>query len=588
MEMPTSLGTIDAGLRRLLKFLTDTELKSLGAQVGLDEGVDEQRILDATSGLPHYEVVRLFIKAASPTLVMLQQVFDALEVLGVHTRTTGCLFVLANPTKPGQRTELIFSPQAVGMVAVWRINKDCSRVMASLQDLNHRWFTFQPVWGVLLEAAEGKWTDGDIDVVQSCIRQETVYEQEYREDSDAQEVLRYYLNEINAFRSRLETAAQGALPPELESIMSNSRQLLYASSLDQDRRQPETPNERPDEWLLQRYVSHRFMSAFDKFLEDLYLLADLIKGEEILDILRLDIWSSRPQLYEVWVMLSILRWLKSQGYKVQLQAKSASDGIPFKWNLAYSRGSRPCATIFDSKNRSIGHLFYQLYRPSGDMPDISLLKEADVSATPIWSVDPKHSLKRGYGPADYRHTAERYRDSFGAGLSLVVEYFPRPWSNPTNFGNGAKLIVDCNPSGSGLPLLLSELERFHPLMVHWLLCVDFSSSFANRRDSALQALRNRLIASGEDDRLVDEYICFAGNAVRIESMTTWLMGGSLQDPDLQAGTSFDALYEVISSFAEVVKLERVILVTDGEFDIPLEIGKKRLENDLGLDVQLII
>ena len=48
--MPTSFGTIDVGLRRLLKFLTDTELKLLGAHVGLDEGIDEQRILDATSG----------------------------------------------------------------------------------------------------------------------------------------------------------------------------------------------------------------------------------------------------------------------------------------------------------------------------------------------------------------------------------------------------------------------------------------------------------------------------------------------------------------------------------------------------------
>lgn len=585
--MPTSFGTIDVGLRRLLKFLTDTELKLLGAQVGLDEGIDEQRILDATSSLPHYEVVRLFVKAASPTLLLLQQVFDALEVLGVQTRTTGCLFILANPTKPGQRTELIFSPQAVGMVAVWPIDRDWGQVMASLQDLNHRWFTFRPVWHQLLEAGEGKWADGDIDVVQSCIRQETVYEQEYREDSDAQEVLRYYLNVINAFRSRLQAAAQGRLPPELEAIMSDSRQLLYASSVGQDRWQPETPNERPDEWLLQRYVSPHFMSAFDKFLEDLYLLADLITGEELLDILRLDIWSSRPQLYEVWVMLSILRWFKSQGYEVQLRAKSASDGIPFEWNLAYSRDSRPCATIFDSNNRSIGHLFYQLYRLSGDMPDISLLKEADASTTPIWSVDPKHSLKHGYGLADYRHTAEKYRDSFGAGLSLVVEYFPRPWLNPTNFGNGAKLIVDCNPSGAGLPLLLSELERFHPPVVHWLLCVDFSSSFANRRDNALQTLRTRLIASGEDHRLFDEYVCFAGNAVRIKSPRTWLMGGSFQSGELQAGTSFDSLYEVISSFAEAVKLERVILVTDGEFDIPLEIGKKRLENDFGLDVEVI-
>ena len=74
MEMPTSFGTIDVGLRRLLKFLTDTELKSLGAQVGLDEGIDEQRILDATSGLRHYEIVRLFVEAASRVRIPVLQV----------------------------------------------------------------------------------------------------------------------------------------------------------------------------------------------------------------------------------------------------------------------------------------------------------------------------------------------------------------------------------------------------------------------------------------------------------------------------------------------------------------------------------
>ena len=127
------------------------------------------------------------------------------------------------------------------------------------------------------------------------------------------------------------------------------------------------------------------------------------------------------------------------------------------------------------------------------MPDISMLEAADASSAPMWSLDPKHSLKGGNSLADYRHTAERYRDSFGAKHSLVVEYFRRAWSNPTDFVNGAKLIVDCNPSGSGLPLLLVELQTLDPPTIErlakQLLCVDFSSSFASRRDNALEELR---------------------------------------------------------------------------------------------------
>jgi hypothetical protein len=592
--MPTSPELIDAGLRRLIRFLTDAELQSLGTQIGLGEEIDEEHILVATSGLPHYEVVRLFLKAATPTLLLLRQVFDALEVLGVHARTTGCLFVLANPSKPGERTELVFSPQAVGMVAVWPLEKEWNRLVTSLQDLKRRWFAFKRELDQLIDDSKGKWEEGDdLDVVESYIRQESVYEQEYREDKDAQKVLSYFLNQIAAFGSRLEAAAQGTLPPEIESIMRDTRRLLVDGEVKRSRSQrweSKSPDERPEEWIVRRYVNPRFVSDFDKFLEDPSRPSPWIRSASRYDLLRLDIWSSRPQLYEVWVMLSVLRWFESQGYWVQLRrAKDTQDEAPFEWDLAYSRDSRPCAIIWDSPSKPIGYLFYQLYRSSGDMPDISMLKEADASSAPMWSLDPKHSLKGGYSLADYRRTAERYRDSFGATLSLVAEYFPRPWSNPTDFGNGAKLIVDCNPSGSGLPLLLAELETLHPpatkRLAKQLLCVDFSSSFANRRDNALQELRSRL---PRGTRFVEEYICFAGNSVRIGGTTSWLLGGMLANPHLNDGTSFASLYEVISNVVKTTIVERVILVTDGQFEIALELAETQLKDELGVGVEVIM
>ena len=287
-------------------------------------------------------------------------------------------------------------------------------------------------------------------------------------------------------------------------------------------------------------------------------------------------------------MLSVLRWVEAQGYKVQLRrAKAALNEAPFEWDLAYSRDSRPCATVFESPTRPTGHLFYQLYRPSGDMPDISMLKGAEASSAPIWSLDPKHSPRGGYGIADYRRTAERYRDSFGAKLSLIAECFPRPWSNPTDFGNGAKLFVDCNPSGSGLPLLLAELQTFHPSKARWLLCIDFSSSFADRRDGALQELWSRLRASGEEQRFVEEYIYFAGNAVSIRSTTSWLTHETLEDMGLKGGTSFAPLYAVIATWIKSTRVEKVVLVTDGKFDIPLELATTRLTEDFGVTVEVL-
>jgi hypothetical protein len=433
---------------------------------------------------------------------------------------------------------------------------------------------------------------GDLDVVQSCIEKRTVYEQNYRKDSDAQKVLGYYLSQVAAFRSRLETVDQDTLPSEIQSIMRDSRKLLTACDSAGPRRRSwrsESPPERPSERLLPHYVPPRFVSDFDKFLEDLHLLADLIQGEGLFDLLRLDIWSSRPQLYEVWVMLSILGWIEGQGYRVELRrAVDSPNKAPFEWDLAYSRDSRPCATVFDSSSTPVGHLFYQLYRPSGDMPDISMLKETDPFSAPVWSVDPKHSPRRGYALTDYRRTAERYRDSFGAKLSLVAECFPRPWSNPTDFGDGAKLFVDCNPSGSGLPLLLAELQTFHPPTAQWLLCIDFSSSFADRRDGALQRLRGRVRASGEECRFVKEYVCFAGNAVSVRATQTWLTDGTLEDPGVKGGTSFAPLYRVIGKVVKALRVQRVVLVTDGEFDIPLEVAKTRLENDLSAVVEVFM
>ena len=593
LAMPPEPDALDAGLRRLVRFLTDGELKSLGEDLALVGPIEEESILAATVDLPRYEVVRLFLKAANPTLTLLRQVFDALEALGVHVRTTGCLFVLANPTQPGERKELAFSPQLVGVVATWPVDRNWEPLKTSLEKLSHQWSAFRPAWRRLIQDAEPRMEKGDLDVVESYIHNRTVYEQRYRTDRNAQEVLSYYLGQVSAFRRRLEGGASTTLPREIQSIMWDSDELLDtgASVLGCRRQELETEaQERPAESLLRRYVSTVFVSDFDKFHEDLFLLADLIRGEALVDLLRLDIWSSRPQLYEVWVLLSVLRWLESQGYTIKLRrVTSPEEAKPFEWHLAYSRDSRPCATVLKPSSKTVGHLFFQLYRPSGDMPDISMLEGADASSAPLWSLDPKHSPRGGYGPADYRRTAERYRDSFGAKLSLVAECFPRPWSNPTDFGGGAKLIGDCSPSGSGLPLLLAELEAIHPPIKRRLLCVDFSSSFANQRYHALQKLLGRLSAAGNEHSLFEDYVCFAGNATRVQGTTTWLESERFEEPaGLKTGTAFEPLYSAISEAAQTAKLQEVILVTDGEFDVSLEVVKMRLTNELGLGVEVIM
>ncbi len=70
------------------------------------------------------------------------------------------------------------------------------------------------------------------------------------------------------------------------------------------------------------------------------------------------------------------------------------------------------------------------------MPDISLLSGPSVDAKAMWSLDPKHSEAGGYTLSDYKETAERYKTSFGADLSLVAEYFDKSGlglENPVEF-----------------------------------------------------------------------------------------------------------------------------------------------------------
>jgi len=308
-------------------------------------------------------------------------------------------------------------------------------------------------------------------------------------------------------------------------------------------------------------------------------------------MLQIDIWSARPQLFEIWVLMTLLRWIHSRGYAIEfLKTENKGEGSPFRWNLSYSKDSKPCAVV-RHRDGSKQFVFYQLYRPSGDMPDISLLEDDDSSSRPVWSVDPKHSEKGGYSRQDYEATANRYRDSFGARLSLIIEYFERPdlgGINPIEFGPRAKLIRDCRPDGAGLPILFSELAEFHPQMSQVLVCIDCSSSFSSSQQTALESLRQSL----KNDRrpFTREYICFAGSALIVDGFDKWISSEecSMMLPlGLVSGTASEPLFKAIAEAQKRVVISEIILVTDGEFDLPIESVINRIESELHLKVAVL-
>ncbi len=570
---------------RLLRILSREEVAFLADSLGLS-GANASQIADSLGALPRYEIARIVLKVGNSTVRLLQDIFDCLMSLGVSVRTTGCVFVLADPLQAGDQCDLEFSPQAVGSVCDWRADRDWEPLKESLQSMKSRWMGLHPDLSKLLYDAKPRWEEGELDVVQSFIEQQEVREpdREIRDES-ADKALHFLISQLKKMKDRLSQLPEGALPSEITWILRDLDEFLYEADRVLESGERWGDPEAPSEYDLYRY--EELFRDLDRLREDLYLLAGLTEGERLFDMLRLDVWSSRPQLYEVWILLTILRWLSRRGFSVQL-LKLQKSIATVRWELAYSKDSAPCAVV--KGEVATAYLFYQLYRPSGDMPDLALLSGPTPGSAPIWTVDPKHSERGGYSMNDYRLTAKRYRDSFGAPISIVVEYFRRAdcVENPVDFGGGAYLIHDCGPSRSGLDLLLRELSPLHPALATTVVCIDVSQSFASHLALVLPRIGERLDETKEP--ILDEFVCFAGNATRMSGLRTWLRSGETHTAStlgLEDGTRAGPLLGTIASVVQGTGAAGILLVTDGSFDVPLESVVQHLREGMGLDVRIV-
>jgi hypothetical protein len=226
---------------------------------------------------------------------------------------------------------------------------------------------------------------------------------------------------------------------------------------------------------------------------------------------------------EGWILASILHWMVRRGYQIKLLQVTKTPGGRQRWDLSYANAKRPCACI-SGKSR-ISYVFYQLRRQGGkggadDMPDISLLAGDSPEHDAIWVIDPKHSARKAYRLANYQATGTRYVKSFGAKLAIIAEHYSRddlPEGNPYRLDEHAWLVKDVRPRGGGLPMVLAELESFHPALQRTVLCVDVSSSFDDTSDCRSRHLsvrdRGRRHHTGGDVRLV-RWKCVRGRRCR--------------------------------------------------------------------------
>lgn len=580
-------------IKKLLLLLQLEERENLAANVGLSKDSNIEQIENAIRDYPRYEIMRLFLLSLNPTLAMFEDIFSVLEMLNVSVRTTGCIFMLNNPLVPDGKTGMSFSKQTVGLLSDMSSVKNWSNLNNSLLDLWTRWSSFTSIWRNLLSRAEPRRYRGDVDIVQSYIRSEMIYEPDRRiVNKNELEVLEYFVEKVKQLVKKLEdiqleyrVKTVRDIIDDMNTLIANADKVINRNYLSSYRRQQRADKPIPSENIIHQTTTINFLNDFNRFLEDALLLGQLIVNEEkIYDLLRLDIWSNRAQLYEVWILFIVIRWLLTRGYKIKLlQTENRDDITPFRWILSYSMSKHPCAVIQLENNNSY-FIYYQLYRKSGDMPDISLLAGQNPNSEAIWSIDLKHSELKGYSLADYRKTAIRYHESFGAQLSLIIEYFDRSdicISNPLRFDEGAFLIHDCSPGSEAIDLFLGMLTPFHPVISKILICIDLSSSFENQLPFVLNALRHEFLT--DIGQYLDEFICFAGNAEDCEGFRRWISSGetNLFSKNLIPGTNSEPLLAAILKMTEKYNVGRVLLVTDGAFDIPCnEIVDKLRSKDI--------
>lgn len=572
------------GAKRLFKLLTNAERCAFNMNLGLNGDADEKTTLSTLESLPRYEATRVFLGAAEASFTMMKQIFLTLEKLGASVRTTGCIFILADPTNPEEQTEVEFLQQAVDVICDWTNPKTLTHTPPSLASLESTWKGYDQVWNRLIRSATPSPSRRRINAVKTHIHKRLIYKRSRDQiDHNAQAVSHHFLKRLQKLGSALNKISEGNAPAFIVKLIKDIQVLEKSLTFENQRYHKRLLNER----LIHQYTRKDFCKDFDKFIEDIQLLADLIHGESLADLLQIDLWSSRPQLYEIWVLLTVLDWIDNRGYEIELlKTTNRGEHLPLRWELSYSKDAEPIAAI-KGTNCPDTFLFYQLYRPTGDMPDIALLEKADPTSSPIWSLDPKHSEKGGYSLQDYKGTAIRYHESFGAQLSLVCEFFDRNSlgdDNPIEFSSSAKFIRKVRPGGVGTTVMMDELDKFHPKKDLTLVCIDCSASFEFDRATALDKI-NLLYEEGHLSNCSNEYVCFAGNSLRANGINSWLRKEQkelLLPKGITQGTSSKPLLGLISEIAAEKNITKVVIVSDKEFDISVEHFADQLEKLTGL------
>jgi hypothetical protein len=318
-------------------------------------------------------------------------------------------------------------------------------------------------------------------------------------------------------------------------------------------------------------LTDRDHDVWKSFVEDLLFLADVEESASAADVLRMDLFRKRPQLYEVWIVVILLSFMRAIGYELEMLTLLTTHAGRIVWNLNYAKSQIPVARLVRTRDGQECFLFYQLFRPGLDrdeMPDIALMPSTRPEDTPIWIMDPKHSERGAYSLVDYQEVGTRYQTAFAPLRTWIAEYYPRPKlgdNNPLIMGRNVELIRDVSPGGEGYKYLLRELRALHRgVSVQVLVIADVSGSFERHVERLVADLRNLRM---QGVILHDDIIWFSDEARRVGGYLAALDQEELRPPTgLGSGTRFRPALELAEALCKDTNGALAVRIyTDGEF-----------------------
>lgn len=557
---------------QFLDLLDDEDVQELRERWSLPAAMPPDKrapdFLERVHATSQTTLVQELLTLCTPTLLMLHDVLEVLVERAASLRTTGGLLVL--------NEELDLSPQAVNAALQWSPKHLKRHASTTWSELRRRFEEeIAPLLEMIAEKARVHVRSRQEDLMRSYMRSLGGRPMEIRKIVTAEfdeEWFRIYEEFVDKLRN-LAQKLQAALPHsgELASVVEEAAEgharNLQHYRYDRDRNDADSRSVSPFD------LSPEEKELWKRFEEDVLFLSDTKETEALADVLRIDLFRHRPQLFELWVVAVIIRFFRRSGWSVELLGIALNDAGRVVWNINYAKSSKPVAVFTRRRDGVQAFLFYQLFRRGAardDMPDIALLPSEDPAARPLLVADPKHSERRGYSLADYERVARRYESVFQADRTCVLEFYPR---GNVRYSEKAELIADVAPGQPGVRLFVDRLREVVGSEPSVVAVIDVSGSFISRLPTVVEDLR-RLLASGVP--LADEVIWFSDVARVTDGLLDAIDSGSLQPPADVAGGG-TSVVSALALLEERGLPAAVRLYSDGDFGaITLEQVKARL------------